>query len=133
MQAAVTDEISAISDAIAERIGQQKFRVWFKNSIRLSISDDYVKVGVPNLFIGGWIEDHFSTDIHSAVKRVTGGERKLIFNVDPELAGLQRRAQLDSQAKLVGPAANRLYGHARRMTAVFRMNMKIIVNHSYPQ
>ena len=81
MQAAVTDEISAISDAIAERIGQQKFRVWFKNSIRLSISDDYVKVGVPNLFIGGWIEDHFSTDIHSAVKRVTGGERKLIFNV----------------------------------------------------
>jgi len=101
MQATITDEISAVSNAIAGRIGQQKFRVWFKNSLRLTMADDYLKVGVPNLFIGGWIEDHFSDDISKAVQLVTGKSKKIIFNIDPELAGQQRRTQLDSQARLV--------------------------------
>ncbi len=106
MQATITDEVSAVSNAIAERIGQQKFRVWFKNSIRLTISDDYIKVGVPNLFIGGWIEDHFSNDIDKAVQLATGKSKKIVFAIDPELAGQQRRTQLDSQARFVERAHN---------------------------
>ena len=58
-QRAVTDKISAINEAIADKVGPQKYRIWFKHSIKLTLTDGYLKVGVPNLFIAGWIENHF--------------------------------------------------------------------------
>jgi len=107
MQSTITDEISAINEAIAEKIGPQKFRIWFKNSTRLTLTDAYLKVGVPNLFIAGWIENHFSNEINEAVRTVTGDSRKVTFTIAPELSGHQRRTQLDSQAQLVEKARNR--------------------------
>jgi chromosomal replication initiator protein len=97
----ITDDITAINEVIAEKIGQQKFRIWFKNSTRMSLADGYLKVGVPNLFIGSWIENHFAGEINEAVRHITGQSAKIIFNIDPELSGLQRRTQLNSQAQSV--------------------------------
>ncbi len=110
MQSTITDETSAVNEALAAKVGPQKFRIWFKNSTKLTLTDSYLKVGVPNLFIASWIENHFSNEISQAVKAVTGSERKITFAVDPELAGHQRRTQLDSQAQLVGKARNRTRG-----------------------
>jgi len=107
MQTAITDEIGAISQVLAEKIGQQKFRIWFKNSTRMTLSDDYLKVGVPNLFVGSWIENHFLGDITSAIEAVTGSARKITFNIEPELSGNQRKNHLDSQAQLVQQAQNK--------------------------
>ncbi|MEK7996908.1 MAG: DnaA N-terminal domain-containing protein, partial [Planctomycetota bacterium] len=64
MQSTITDgslgatdaQIGAINEALAETIGQQKFRIWFKNSTTLALCDGYLKVSVPNSFIAGWIE-----------------------------------------------------------------------------
>ena len=106
MQSTITDETSALNEALAEKVGPQKFRIWFKNSTRLTLTDSYLKVGVPNLFIASWIENHFSNEISQAVKTVSGSERKITFTIDPELAGHQRRTQLDSQAQLVEKAHN---------------------------
>ena len=97
MQSTITDETSAVNEAIAEKIGAQKFRIWFKDSTRLSLSDGYVKVAVPNLFMAGWIENHFAKEISEAARTATGTTRKVIFTVDPELAGHQRQSRLDSQ------------------------------------
>jgi len=63
MESTITDETSAINDALAEKVGPQKFRIWFKNSTRLTFADGYLKIGVPNLFIASWIENHFSNEI----------------------------------------------------------------------
>jgi len=51
--------ICAINDAIAERIGQQKFRIWFKNSTRLTLTDDQIEGGVANQFISTWLKAIF--------------------------------------------------------------------------
>ncbi len=107
MQGTITDEQSAVSETLAERIGAQKYRIWFKNSTRLVLTDGYVKIGVPNLFIASWIENHFANEINQAVQAVTGSARKITFTIDPELSGHQRRTQLDSQAQLVEKARNR--------------------------
>ena len=110
MQSTITDEtavISTISDAIAERIGQQKYRIWFKNSTRFSLAEGYLKIGVPNLFVAGWIENHFLNEISQAVRAATGNERKITFTIEPELTGHQRRTQLNSQAQLVEKTQNR--------------------------
>ncbi|MBN1788757.1 MAG: chromosomal replication initiator protein DnaA [Sedimentisphaerales bacterium] len=103
----IIDEISAINQKLAERIGQQKFRIWFKNSTHFTLSDNYLKVGVPNPFVGSWIENHFLIDITAAVTAVTGSAKKVTFNIEPELNGNQRRSQLDYQAQLVQKAQNK--------------------------
>ena len=93
--------VDAINEALAEKVGPQKFRIWFKHSTQLTLSDGYVKVSVPNSFIASWIENHFADEISQAVRSVTGTEAKVTFTVNPDLSGHQGRAQLDSQ----GPAA----------------------------
>jgi len=107
MQNTITDEISAINQLLAERIGQQKHRIWFKNSTRFTIADDYLKIGVPNPFVGSWIESHFLPDITAAVEAISGSAKKITFNIEPELSGNQRRTQLDCQAELVQKAQNK--------------------------
>jgi len=94
-------QISAINEALAEKVGAQKFRIWFKNSTKLTLTDGYLKVGVPNLFIASWIENHFLNEINQVVRAVTGTEVKLTFAIDPELSSSQRRTQLDSQVSAV--------------------------------
>jgi len=109
MQNIITDEsshtqasqISAIKEALAEKVGPQKFRIWFKNSTSMTLADGYLKVGVPNLFIASWIENHFLNEITQVVRVVTGAEVKITFSIDPELSGHQRRTQLDAQPQLV--------------------------------
>ena len=107
MQATFTDETIAIDQAIAERIGPEKHRIWFRNSTRLALTDSYLKIGVPNHFIGSWIENHFLDDIAAAVRTTTGAEKKIAFNIEPELSGALKRPQLDSQALHVEKTQNR--------------------------
>jgi chromosomal replication initiator protein len=133
MQGTITDEnartteseTSAINDALAEKVGPQKFRIWFRNSTRLTLSDGYLKVGVPNLFIASWIENHFSSEIAEAVRAVTGDNRKITFTIDPELSGHQRRTQLDSQAQLVEKAQNRFRGRRTKARQPLRKKLKL--------
>jgi len=92
----VSNEIVAISEALAERIGSQKFRIWFKNSTKFSLADGYLRIAVPNLFIANWIENHFLNEINEAVQAATGTKLTVTFTIDPELSGNYRRAPLDS-------------------------------------
>jgi len=82
--------IQAINEALANKVGQQKYRIWFKNSTKLTLAAGYLKVGVPNLFIANWIENHFQNEISQAVLSVTGKNANITFTIDPELSG--RRA-----------------------------------------
>jgi chromosomal replication initiator protein len=128
MQDIITDEssrtaasqISEINEALSEQVGPQKFRIWFKNSTNMTLADGYLKVGVPNLFIASWIENHFVKEISRAVRTVTGAEAKITFSIDPELSGHQRRTRLDSKASAAllreqaGPGKTGIQGRRRK-------------------
>ncbi|MGD0077699.1 MAG: chromosomal replication initiator protein DnaA [Sedimentisphaerales bacterium] len=87
--------ICAINDAIAERIGQQKFRIWFKNSTHLTLTDDQLKVGVANQFISTWLESHFQAQVADAARAVLGRDCRLVFAVDSKLTGGQNSFNFD--------------------------------------
>ncbi len=90
-------QIEAIYEALAAKVGQQKFRIWFKNSTEMALADGYLKVSAPNSFIASWIENHFSNEISQAVRSVIGASAKVTFTVNPDLSGHQGRAPFDSQ------------------------------------
>jgi chromosomal replication initiator protein len=90
--------ISAINDAIAQRIGQQKFRIWFKNSTRLTFADGLLKVGVANSFMATWLESHFHAEIADSARAVVGDNCQLCFTIDPQLCDRHSPGSLDWHA-----------------------------------
>ncbi|HPS54552.1 MAG TPA: chromosomal replication initiator protein DnaA [Sedimentisphaerales bacterium] len=92
MTIALTDEISAISRLVAEKVGAQKYRIWFKNTTSLTLASDYLQIEVPNVFIANWIKSHFSSQINQAVRDVLGDSRKLVFKVDASISDGTRPA-----------------------------------------
>ena len=117
------NQVSSIEKALSKKIGLQKFRVWFQNSTKMTLAGGYLKVGVPNLFIANWIENHFSNEINQAVQDVTGTEANITFAIDPELCGHQRRTKLDSREKLVNQAS----GSRRRATTRLKLSLDAFV------
>ncbi len=78
-------QLARLADAIAQRVGQQRFHVWFNNSTRLDLKQDGLEIAVPNDFISDWIGTHFNRPIQEAAHEVLGGPLTVRFNVVPEL------------------------------------------------
>jgi len=92
MQTAFTDEIKAIHDSIAEAVGEAKYKIWFRNSTRFTLTDEGLEIAVPNTFIAGWIENHFAKVIHNALRTVKGSTVPVRFVIDAVLTTPPRQA-----------------------------------------
>jgi chromosomal replication initiator protein len=99
----VASDVTAITEALAARIGPQKYKIWFQNCARFTLAEGYLKIGVPNPFLAGWLEDHFLGDIKSAAQAAIGSLPEISFTIDPELSGERRRTPVNPPA---GAAAN---------------------------
>lgn len=78
-------QLARLADAIAQRVGPQRFHVWFNNSTRLDLKQDGLEIAVPNDFISEWIGTHFTRPIQEAAHEVLGGPLPVRFCVMPEL------------------------------------------------
>ncbi|MEN6333329.1 MAG: chromosomal replication initiator protein DnaA [Phycisphaerales bacterium] len=94
---AVAGDTTAITDALARRIGAEKFKIWFQNSARFTLTDGYLKIGVANPFLATWLEGHFIKDIREAAESVLGGTPEISFTIDAELSGERRRAVVNAK------------------------------------
>ena len=100
MQGAVTDagprtaglDTTAITEALSQRIGSQKYRIWFQSCARFALADGTLRIGVANPFLATWLEGHFLKDIQAAAQSVTGSPLEISFTVDAELSGDRRRS-----------------------------------------
>ena len=78
-------QLVRLADAIAQRVGQQRFHVWFNNSTRLDLKHDGLEIAVPNDFISEWIGSHFTRPIQEAAHEVLGCALAVRFSVVPQL------------------------------------------------
>jgi chromosomal replication initiator protein len=78
-------QLARLADAIAQRVGQQRFHVWFNNSTRLDLKHDGLEIAVPNDFISEWIGTHFKAPIQEAAHEVLGCSLPVRFSVVPQL------------------------------------------------
>jgi chromosomal replication initiator protein len=78
-------QLARLADAIAQRVGQQRFHVWFSNSTKLDLKQDGLEIAVPNDFISEWIGTHFTRSIQEAAHEVLGCSLPVRFNVVPQL------------------------------------------------
>ncbi len=71
--------------AVAERLGEARFGVWFGEGVRLGVDGDALVVGVPNGFFREWIQGHFAGSLIEAAERVAGRPLRLDFQIDAEV------------------------------------------------
>lgn len=94
-----------ILSRLQERIGSQKFNVWFRHGMRLMLEDGRVQVVVPNVFVAKWIESHYLTDLAEACEFLLKEPTPVLVVVDPSLSQGINQRQLDAQAQTVQQAA----------------------------
>jgi chromosomal replication initiator protein len=78
-------QLVRLADSIAEKVGAERFHVWFNNSTRLDLRNDGLEISVPNDFISEWIGRNFTRPIQEAVHEVLGCTLAVRFIVVPEL------------------------------------------------
>ncbi len=113
-------QLSRLADAIAQRVGQQRFHVWFNNSTRLDLRQDGLEIAVPNDFIGEWIGSHFSRPIQEAAHEVLGCSLAVRFAVVPRLFESEGAATMTGVGapKVAGAAAAAIPVTAARAVAM---------------
>src|SRR3954468_7952775 len=75
---------TSLRAAVAERIGESRFGLWFGEGVSLGVDGDALEVGVPNAFFREWISGHFSRDLAGAATAVAGRPLRLAFRIDDE-------------------------------------------------
>src|SRR5271166_6502641 len=78
---------SALRAAVAERLGELRFGLWFGEEVHLGLSGDgnALEVQVPNAFFREWIRSHFSASLVEAAQAITGRQVQLSFAVQNEI------------------------------------------------
>ena len=90
-------ETAAITEALAQRIGAKKYRIWFQNCARFTLADGYLRIGVANPFLATWLEGHFLKEIKAAAQSALGCPAEVSFTIDPEMSGQRRRSPVGTQ------------------------------------
>ena len=78
-------QLARLTQAIQERVGSQRYQVWFQNSTRFEIKNEQLEIAVVNDFISEWIGTHFQRFIQDAATEVMGSSVPVRFSVMPQL------------------------------------------------
>jgi chromosomal replication initiator protein len=95
--------VSALKLALAERVGQERFELWFGAATRLEHRGGALTVFVASRFHQDWLRNHYRHDIESACRATLGGLVPVQFQIDRELA--QHQATVCQQASAQQPSA----------------------------
>jgi len=81
-----TEIVSALRAAVADRVGKERFDLWFGATSRLELDGDALTVVVPNPFFQRWLRANFCQHIERACRDTLGRVPVLDFRVDPALS-----------------------------------------------
>jgi chromosomal replication initiator protein len=93
---------------LEQRVGEEVFNLWLRNTLILRLEPELAEVGVPNLVVADWLEKRYSAQIAESVQRVAGFlPRRVKFSVN---------GHLFKQLRLQEEQARRAAGEAPRST-----------------
>lgn len=91
--------VSALRACLADKVGQERFDLWFAPHTRLSVEGQTVVVEVANLFFQNWIRTTFRREIEAAGVEALRQPVGIEFRIDAALAGGGTAASAKSAAK----------------------------------
>lgn len=92
------DAVTALSQAIVRRVGEQRYELWFARHVRFRRDGDGLVVGVPNRHFEEWLGRTFRRAVEAAAEEVYGTPTDVRFVIDPELFQASRQEQAEVMA-----------------------------------
>ena len=78
--------VPAMRRALAERVGAERYDLWFAASTRFRIADDRLIVGVAGAFLQDWLRTNFRAHLEAVAYEGLGPTATVAFEIDPQLA-----------------------------------------------
>ncbi len=92
--------VAELAHALARRIGEPRYALWFERHTRFSRDEDegVLTVGVPNRHFEEWLQKTFATEVAAAAGEAFGRPFTVRFAIDPHLveAARQEKAEVDN-------------------------------------
>jgi chromosomal replication initiator protein len=95
--------VEALGEAIAHRIGEPRYKLWFAGKTKFTWRENQLVVGVANRFAQEWLQKKFVDDLANAASEVLGDGCEISFAIDSELFQAARRDQARSAAESKEP------------------------------
>ena len=96
------DVVLALLAALADRVGKERFEMWFGPRTRIDWDGQVLTIGAPNPFFLDWIRSNFRAAVEDACLAILGRRPPLEFRVD--VAG-QSGGAADVRAGCLAPLA----------------------------
>lgn len=90
--------VSALRIALADRVGQDRYELWFGETTRFDLVERTLTVGAPNEFFEHWIRANFRKQIEQACFEVAGWYPRVEFRVEPPETLATEEAMLPSNS-----------------------------------
>jgi chromosomal replication initiator protein len=92
-----TDVVAALRVRLADKIGHDRFELWFGPNVRLVLGQSTLAVHVPNQFHQNWLRRNFRRDLEAVCQDVLGHGREIEFRIESALDGKPptQRSQID--------------------------------------
>lgn len=105
-----TEIVSAVELALADKVGQERFELWFGANTRLDFDDEALTVRVPNQFFQEWLRANFRQQIEASCQETLGKPVPVRFHIDDALSNrpaAPTTAAAQGNAAVPGLAATR--------------------------
>jgi chromosomal replication initiator protein len=80
--------VSALLAQLAERVGRDRYELWFGGQTRLSLQPTALVISTPNRFYQDWLRTHFRRELEEVTLTVLGRALPLEFRINSELQSL---------------------------------------------
>lgn len=107
----------AVQQSIKDRLGLERFGLWFRQSELMSADDQRIVVGVPNVIIQQFLTAKYAGAVAAAVEGLVGRPMEVSFDVAPRLFR-QMRASRSAELRQSGLEAGHLPGTFRARAPV---------------
>ena len=97
-----TEIVSALLLALADKVGKERYELWFGSNVRIALAADALYVSVPNQFYQDWLRTNFRRPLEECLAAALGRDVPVVFRVGEDLLTPRGPAELETPASGVG-------------------------------
>jgi len=76
---------AAVQENIKEKLGLERYSIWFRQTELMSVQEDRLVIGVPNVIIKQYLDARYTEAVGAAATELTGSPMQASFDVAPRL------------------------------------------------
>jgi chromosomal replication initiator protein len=92
--------VAALSTQLAQRIGNQRFELWFGPETRLCVAATRLTIRAASAFVCDWLRRNFTDDLRACWQAIVGQAGTVEFDVDESLAGAAQNGEADAAGEV---------------------------------